>query len=78
LQATINGWVDLEDWTVVDEWFTSHSVDEIGCVPTEENEVATIVDDCIQSIDNFEECQENEESVDAVFHTRLVQSDDAS
>ena len=75
LQATINGWVDLEDWTVVDERFASYSVDKIGCVLTEENKGATNANDCIQSIDNLEECQE---SIDAVFHTRLVQSDDAS
>ena len=38
--------------------------------------MATNSDDCIQSIDNFEEYQENEESFDVVFHTRLVQSAD--
>jgi len=43
----MNGWVDLGDWTVVDEWFAIHSVDEIGCVLTEENEVATNANNCI-------------------------------
>ena len=56
--------MDLEDWTAIEEWFTVE-----GDVPVEEN-----LEDHIQSIDNFENCQD-EEYDNVLFSARLGQCD---
>ena len=61
--------MDLEDWTVIDEWFAAEGVD----VPAEDNVEAA--EDCIQSIDNFDHCEEDEEYNNMLFSTRLGQCD---
>ena len=61
--------MDLEDWTVIDERFATEGVDV-----TAEDNIGT-AEDCIQSIDNFDDCEEGEEYNDMLFSTRLGQCD---
>jgi len=55
----------LEDWTAIEEWFAAE-----GDVPVEEN-----LEDYVQSIDNYDNCQVDEEYDNVLFSARLGQCD---
>ena len=59
----------------IEQWFLNESVDEIADVSAEESQEITNNEGCTESINDFEDCQEDEECTNSFFCARLEQLD---